>query len=142
VPWGMFSYKTGIILVVNHPCLVQKHSPWHLYLENIPDPDGHCPALIELKYTLCGLVHEISPGVEYVGNPVCGKEREVNVKKGRLKEQCSLEEGQELTDVSYALMLEYRHPVFIPTRGIYIQKLVSKFHWHYCPPLVEILSSH
>ena len=28
-----------------------------------------------------------------------------------------VEEGQELTDVSYALMLEYRHTVFIPTRG-------------------------
>jgi len=53
-----------------------------------------------------------------------------------------VEEEQELTDVSYALMLEYRRTVFIPTRGIYIQsQLVSKFHWHYCPPLAEILSS-
>jgi len=50
------------------------------------------------------------------------EESEAKVKTGRLREQCSfVDEGQELTDVSSALLLVYRRTVFIPVRGIYIQ---------------------
>jgi len=57
-------------------------------------------------------------------------ESQAKVKTGRLKEQMwSVKEGQELTDVSYTLVLGYQRTVFIPVRVIYIQSLlVSKFH--------------
>ena len=37
VPWEKFCYKTGIILLVNYPYLVQK-LPWHLYMCRVAAP--------------------------------------------------------------------------------------------------------